>query len=176
MEIIAGIYRGRKLISPRPGVRPIPVLLRKSMFDILGARILDCRFLDAFAGSGVVGLEALSRGAAWVDFVEADRDTGDVIRKNLRGLKAQAKARIHEVNYFQFLRDTSSAYDVVFMDPPYEFEPVAEAVEKTLAGVCVVAGTSLVVKAPADWSWPKSQSTLERVKAQGSNALYFFGR
>ena len=176
MEIIAGTYRGRKLISPRSCVRPIPVLLRKSMFDILGTQIPDCRFLDAFAGSGVVGMEALSRGAAWVDFVEADRVTADVIRKNLDRLKSQAMAGIHEVDYFQFLRSASRAYDVVFMDPPYEFKPLAEAVAKTLESDFVTASTSVVVKAPADCSWPQSQSTLRRVRVQGSNALFFFSR
>lgn len=176
MEIIGGTLRHRKLISPPGHVRPIPVLLRKSMFDILRDRIDGCAFLDGFAGSGVVGMEALSRGAARVDFVESDARVAGVLRKNLVGLPSTGDAHVHHARYEDFLRKSHDSYDVVFLDPPYDSSAPSDVIEKTLASALLHQDSILIMKAPARWSWARSHTALFRERFQGDNGLYFFRR
>lgn len=106
-------------------LRPTSDKVREALFSILGARIPGCRFLDLYAGTGAVGIEALSRGARLVTFVESDPKAMHIIRKNLAacGMLAQADLRVGSTE--SFLRQTASrndSYDVVFADPPYADE------------------------------------------------------
>ncbi|MBI2837622.1 MAG: 16S rRNA (guanine(966)-N(2))-methyltransferase RsmD [Acidobacteria bacterium] len=174
MEIIAGAFRGRRILSPPPEVRPIPVLLRKSMFDILGGRIQGCSFLDGFAGSGIVGIEAISRGAARVDFVESDRQVVRLLEKNLARLGSPDAAMVHAARYEDFLGTVASPYEIIFLDPPYD-QPSPEAlVELTRRSGVTGPQTLLIVKASTRWPWAEAHERMFRKKVQGSNSLYFF--
>lgn len=120
MRIIAGQFRGRRLTTP-PGndTRPTADRVRESLFSILGP-LPGARVLDLFAGSGALGLEALSRGAATATFVERAPAALKAIRANLAAL--EATARVHDRDVVAFVRDASQAggpYDLVFLDPPY---------------------------------------------------------
>jgi 16S rRNA (guanine(966)-N(2))-methyltransferase RsmD len=119
MRIIAGEFRSRRLKSP-PGeaTRPTPDRLREALFNVLQSRIEDVVFLDAHAGSGAVGLEALSRGARQVIFIERARAALNVIRENLSSLKALARARVIHGSAATYL--ASQTADIVFLDPPYD--------------------------------------------------------
>lgn len=175
MQIIAGLYRGRKIRVPAEGVRPIPVLLRKSLFDIIGPRIAGTTFIDGFAGSGIVGIEALSRGAAKVVFVEPDRGAVRVLTQNLALLGNPAAAEVVANRFEQFLPGAGAAVEYIFLDPPYE-DAVWDAVVATTARSSLFGGsTRLIVKAPSTWQ-PASgaPAILERRKVQGSNELCFF--
>ncbi len=142
MRITGGTLRGRTLLVPE-GIRPTTELARKAAFDILGEAIVGARVLDACAGSGAYGLEALSRGAAHVTFVEVNRGVARVLRGNVERLGAGERARVEEMSVARFslkgeegraavrARDSSLAadrliapppgsYDVVFHDPPFE--------------------------------------------------------
>jgi len=120
VRLTAGTWRGRKLEVP-PGVRPSTELARKAAFDILGEGIVGARVLDACAGSGAFGLEALSRGAAHATFVEADRRAAEILRGNVKRLGAGERAVIEEMSVARFSssRDVA-AFDVVFHDPPFD--------------------------------------------------------
>ena len=123
MRVIAGSHRGRRLSGPRGiSLRPTSDKVREALFSILGARIPGCRFLDLYAGTGAVGIEALSRGAKLVTFVESDPKAMHIIRKNLTacGMLDQADLRLESVDNYLRQRDRENApYDVVFADPPY---------------------------------------------------------
>lgn len=123
MRIIAGGERGRRLLAPpRRGLRPTSERVREALFSILQTRIEGARFLDLYAGTGAVGLEALSRGAAHVDFVEIDRQALRALRGNLGRCGGVARASVHAVPVEAWCRRWAGALppvDVVFADPPY---------------------------------------------------------
>lgn len=123
MRIIAGGERGRRLLAPPGrGLRPTSERVREALFSILRERIEGARWLDLYAGTGAVGLEALSRGAAQVDFVEVDRQALRVLRGNLARCGVADRATVHAVRVETLCRrwaSTLSPVDVVFADPPY---------------------------------------------------------
>jgi 16S rRNA (guanine966-N2)-methyltransferase len=123
MRIIAGEWRGRKLAAPKgDGTRPTADRARETLFAMLTSRLGDFEGLqiaDLFAGSGALGLEALSRGAAHCLFVEQDRAAVDVIRANVTALGAQARSRV-EVGSVMQLRAASAPLDLILADPPYQ--------------------------------------------------------
>ena len=118
MRIVAGEYRGRRLTAPRgTSVRPTSDRVREALFSILGD-ISDLRVLDLFAGSGALGIEALSRGAATATLVESDRAAIDAIRANLAPLEG-VKADVVRADALVWLGGNRGPYDLVFLDPPY---------------------------------------------------------
>lgn len=124
-RIIAGIHGGRRLRVPADGTRPTSDRVREALFSTLLSEFgsLDgLRILDLFAGSGAVGLEALSRGAAHADLVEHDRKAADTIRGNVAELGATG-GHTAAMSAARFIQQTPSApYDVLFLDPPYAFD------------------------------------------------------
>ena len=129
VRLTAGTWRGRKL-EIAPGIRPTTELARKAAFDVLGQAVVGARVLDACAGSGAYGLEALSRGAARATFVESNRRAVEILRENIKMLGAGERASVEEMSVVRFSsnerKDTPSAgnviesFDVVFHDPPFE--------------------------------------------------------
>lgn len=124
MRIIAGEFRGRKLLPPEGNVtRPITDRVKQSLFDILAPDLPDARVYDCFAGTGSMGLEALSRGAAHVTFFEADRSAIQRLKKNIAALGVAARATVVAGDLFRWFDGTTPAAKVnlVFLDPPYRF-------------------------------------------------------
>lgn len=123
MRIIAGQYRSRKLVAP-PGTatRPTSDRLRETLFNVLGDSLVDSVWLDLFAGSGAVGIEALSRGARMVYFVEANARAVKAIRSNLSSLSIEDGYELQDREVAQALRALDAAAvlaDFCFLDPPY---------------------------------------------------------
>jgi 16S rRNA (guanine966-N2)-methyltransferase len=129
LRIIAGTWRGRRFKLPAgTQVRPTPDRVRETLFNWIGPRIVQARCLDLYAGSGILGLEALSRGAADVQFVDADRRLTAALAAQLERLESEAG--VATLRAEQFLqRPAGEPYDIVFLDPPYDLplEPVLEA-------------------------------------------------
>ncbi len=121
MRVIAGRYGGRRLQAPRgAATRPTSDRVREALFSILGGRTAGARVLDLFAGSGALGIEALSRGAAEATFVDSAAPAIRAVKANLEAVGAEAEVRRAEAR--RFLADASGAarqYDLVFLDPPY---------------------------------------------------------
>ena len=136
MRVIAGRYRGRRLQAPSgTDVRPTSDRVREALFSILGD-IEGLRVLDLFAGSGALGIEALSRGAASAVLVENDREALEAIRRNLEPL-GDAGARVVRAEAVAWLRAGGGPYDLVFLDPPYSSagklaEPLSQALPAVL--------------------------------------------
>ena len=119
IRIIAGEYRGRKIAVPdRPGLRPTPDRVRETLFNWLGQSLDGMTCLDLYAGSGALGFETASRGAARVVMVEQDRVAFQALRKTMEMLNTR---NIHLVfdDAFAYLKQTREAFDVVFLDPPF---------------------------------------------------------
>ena len=146
MRVIAGAARGRPLIAPRgTATRPISDRVKETLFGILADRVIDARVLDLYAGSGSVGIEALSRGAASCDFVEHDRRALTVIRKNLERTGLTERASVHAEDVLRFLnRSAQDRFTLAFVDPPYEERAILAPLEG-LAGH-LVTGAVVVVK------------------------------
>lgn len=121
MRIIAGEWGGRSLRVPRDGrVRPTADRAREAWMSIVQPSLPGARVIDLFAGSGALGLEALSRGAARADFVEITPASLKALRANIDTLGAQARARVHRADALRFAaRLEADVYDVAFADPPY---------------------------------------------------------
>src|SRR5207253_11355855 len=107
MRVIAGRAGGVRLISPKNGVRPTMDRVKAAIFSSLGETIISARVLDLFAGTGALGIEALSRGAASAIFVEDDRQSAEAIEKNLA--KTNLKGRVRHLDVFDFLHQRSNA-------------------------------------------------------------------
>ena len=120
MRVIAGSAGGVRLAVPKRGVRPTMDRVKAAIFSSLGEAIIGARVLDLFAGTGALGIEALSRGAASAIFVEDDRQSAEAIEKNLAKTKLEARVRHQDV--FDFLRQRSTAdkFQIIFADPPYQ--------------------------------------------------------
>jgi 16S rRNA (guanine966-N2)-methyltransferase len=120
VRIIGGEWRGRKVRFPQSGsVRPSPDRVRETLFNWLQFEVAGKRCLDLFAGSGVLGLEALSRGAREVVFVELDRESASAIEETLRAFKCD-RGRVEPLDAFAYLSGlVRQPFDIVFLDPPY---------------------------------------------------------
>ncbi|EOE6855081.1 16S rRNA (guanine(966)-N(2))-methyltransferase [Cronobacter sakazakii] len=119
IRIIGGQWRGRKLPVPdSPGLRPTTDRVRETLFNWLAPYLVGARCLDCFAGSGALGLEALSRYAADATLLEMERSVAQQLQKNLATLKSSA-AKVVNTNTLNFLNQTGEPHDIVFVDPPF---------------------------------------------------------
>jgi 16S rRNA (guanine966-N2)-methyltransferase len=134
MRVIAGTARGRPLVAPRgTATRPITDRVKETLFGILGERVIDARVLDLYAGSGSVGIEALSRGAASCEFVERDRRAVAAIRENLDRAGVAERASVHPGDVLRYLdRSADARFGLVFVDPPYEERAILAPLERLL--------------------------------------------
>jgi 16S rRNA (guanine966-N2)-methyltransferase len=121
MRVIAGRAGGVRLVSPKIGVRPTMDRVKAAIFSSLGETVIGARVLDLFAGTGALGIEALSRGAESVLFVDEDRQSITAIEKNLA--KTRLEGRVRQQDVFSFLKNAGASgeeFGIVFADPPYE--------------------------------------------------------
>ena len=132
MRVIAGSAGGVRLAVPKRGVRPTMDRVKAAIFSSLGEAIIGARVLDLFAGSGALGIEALSRGAASAMFVEDERQSVEAIEKNLA--RTNLKGRVRQQDVFDFLRQRSNAekFQIIFADPPYQKPEHGERLTETL--------------------------------------------
>jgi 16S rRNA (guanine966-N2)-methyltransferase len=125
VRVVAGDFKGRRLVAPRgAGTRPTADRVREALFSMLGD-VSDARVLDLYAGSGALGIEALSRGAKSAVFVERDQAALSALRRNLDAVGARAEVRRQDV--LRFLARPEGTFDLVFCDPPYDGAPAVAA-------------------------------------------------
>ena len=131
MRVIGGMHKGRKIKSLKgKNTRPTADIVREALFDILGGKIAGSRFLDLFAGTGAVGIEALSRGSESAIFVEKSLEACLIIKQNLENLALTEKSRIIRDDAESALKNLlkqGEEFDIIFMDPPYsknKIEPI----------------------------------------------------
>ncbi len=181
MRVIGGHDRGRRLRAPRGArTRPTADRVRVTLFDVLGPAIADAHVLDLFAGTGAVGIEALSRGAARVVLVEREPSALRALRANLAALDApRAAARVMAGDVLRVLGDLGAQegpFDLVFLDPPYATTLAARTLEAlAAAGVCR-DGTEVVVQHSTRTELPPIPGLVahRRPRRFGDTALTFF--
>jgi len=181
MRVIAGKYRSRQLRSLRGlDVRPTTDRLRETLFNVLTPVVENSVWLDLFAGTGAVGIEALSRGARMVYFVEASRKAAQVIGQNLRSLQIEAGFEVLERDAEASLRLLDSravSCDVCFLDPPYRMEPAYARVLGFLGAWRLLKPSSIVVAEHEKHFDPGGKfGALERYRElrQGDAVLSFY--
>jgi 16S rRNA (guanine966-N2)-methyltransferase len=120
LRLIGGAWRGRKIaIGDAPGLRPTPARVRETLFNWLAPRITGAHCIDLFAGTGALGLEALSRGAAEVVFVDRDPAVVKALDEDLVALDAVSRAKTNRGDAMGYLRERMDTFDIVFLDPPF---------------------------------------------------------
>src|SRR5262249_17606414 len=125
----SGKFKSRRLKgSPPPGIRPTSDKLRETLFNILGMRVEGSTFLDGCAGVGAIGIEAISRGAGLVYFVDQSRKASQSVRENLKSLEIVEGFKVLEMDLVKALNTLNTAFDIAFVDPPYEQEELYKTV------------------------------------------------
>jgi 16S rRNA (guanine966-N2)-methyltransferase len=175
MRVTGGSARGRRLKSPPPSVRPTSDRLREAIFDVLEARDFDLtRVVDLYAGSGALGIEALSRGAEHCDFVERERGSCDLIRENLALTGLTERGRVYCMAVERAVERLTGPYTLALADPPYQEEtiPVLERIAATLIG----PQGAFVLEHSARRDAPASLGPLPQVwaRAYGDSAIAIY--
>lgn len=174
MRVIGGEFRSRRLKSlPGLNTRPTPDRLRETLFNVLAPSIPNCVFMDAYAGTGAVGIEALSRGARRAIFVEKSRAAAGVILENLATLKLEARAEVFTSKAATVLERVRA--DIAFLDPPYE---LAAEYDTAMAALDRSETPLVVVQHSSRFAPPEAYGKLIRYRQikQGDNCLSFYKR
>ncbi|MEQ6278235.1 16S rRNA (guanine(966)-N(2))-methyltransferase [Kluyvera huaxiensis] len=176
IRIIGGQWRGRKLPVPdSPGLRPTTDRVRETLFNWLAPSMVDARCLDCFAGSGALGLEALSRYAASTTLLEMERHVAQQLQKNLATLKAE-HGKVVNTNTLTYLNQSGTPHDVVFVDPPFRKGLLEETLNLLEVNGWLADGALIYVESevenglppvPASWSLHR-----EKIAGQVAYRLY----
>lgn len=171
MRIIAGTARGRRL-ETREGmeVRPTPERVKEALFNILQFQIEGRRVLDLFAGSGQLGLEALSRGAKEAVFVDESRESMAVVRRNIASLHMEDRCQTFQCDYAAFLLRKQQPFDIVFLDPPYRSGRLQKALE--LASGVMSPGGVMIAEHPEDEEVPEQAGSFRRGRSYRYGKIY----
>ena len=184
MRIIAGLAKGRNLISPKDGVRPTSDRAREALFSTLESEfgsIANLKFLDLYCGSGAVSAEALSRGAAYVQGVDRDEKAIEVARNNheiLSKLQGVGRSNIIQMPVKKFLEQTAQdKFDIVFIDPPYDatMSEVIEVLNLLSSGGFLKKGSIIAIERDSKSKpilWPKELTLLKERKYGAATIFY----
>ena len=181
MRVISGLFRSRQLKSnPPPGIRPTSDKLRETLFNILGSAVDGSTFLDGYAGMGGIGIEAISRGAQFVYFVDQSRKACAIIRENMESLDVTDGFRVMEMDLTKALdaceRDMIQ-FDIAFLDPPYEREDLYhKSLEQFSTRPLLKPDGILVIEHSKRVEMPEFAGSLERYRSlkQGDSGLAFY--
>ena len=178
MRIIAGSLKGRRIDAPDwSGLRPTSDKLRETLFNVLATRIEGAVVLDGFAGTGAVGIEAISRGAAHVTFVERDPRAAALIESNLKRCGVADRYAIIRARFAGTERPPAgNRFDLVFLDPPYGANELAAALDA--AATLIGNGSLLIVEHAKRDAAPEASGPLVRTReiVSGDSALAFYTR
>jgi 16S rRNA (guanine966-N2)-methyltransferase len=180
MRVISGCYRGRRLRGPRGlDLRPTGDRLKETLFDILGTTLEDSTFVDGFSGTGAIGIEALSRRAREVVFIERSREGASLVRENLALCGIRDGFRLLTQDIFPALRSLGRegfSADTVYLDPPYQWQPYQDLLDTVIAVSIVGASSRVILEHHRKASVPEAGKAyyLARRVRQGDNCLSFY--
>jgi 16S rRNA (guanine966-N2)-methyltransferase len=167
VRVISGKNRGMNLLTPEGmDTRPTTDRIKETLFNMIAFDIPDSNFLDLFAGSGQMGIEALSRGAASAVFVEKDNKAIACIEKNISKAKLEDCSELLKMDVFSALNSLSShkAFDFIFMDPPYNKDLEIQALKQLLSKAFVTEDTLIIIEASLETSLDVSGLGYEIIK------------
>ena len=179
MHVAGGLAKGRRLKGAvSSGTRATTERVRAAIFNILDPELFqDGRVLDLFAGTGSLGIEALSYGAGWADFVEWDRRQSAVITANLEATGFTSQAKVHRLDVFQAIESLPGNYDLVLLDPPYKMGGLEGLLEKVASQPGLVVDSGVVVAGHSkreDLREAYGELKLTSLRRYGDNAVDFF--
>jgi 16S rRNA (guanine966-N2)-methyltransferase len=188
MRIIAGTHRSRLLKSLKgPNLRPTSDYVRETLFNILGPSVANSHFLDVFAGTGAVGIEALSRGATHATFIENHVPAAKLIRENLESLDLEENATIFPIDAHKALeklatrRDPHPPFDFIYIDPPYantrRYDSILDFLgSQTAVQTILSPAVQVIAEHRRTFAPPEAQGLLRRTRAlrQGDTTLTFY--
>ena len=174
MRITGGIYCNRKIKCPKGVIRPAMDRMRESMFSILG-NLYGFSFLDLFCGSGIIGIEAASRGASSVTFVEMDRIKRNILQENVK-IAENCKTEIFIMPAERFILSTKNKFDMIFLDPPFPFRKKQGVIELVSKKDIVNPSGLVMIHHPSEEIWPDTieSLTLEDRRKYGRSILLFY--
>ena len=179
VRVISGRFGGRKLDAPKlenTRTKPMGERIRNAMFNRIGDEIKDARVLDAFAGTGAIGFEALSRGAAHVTFVERDKVAQNILRKNIASLGVERDVKLVSSSVNSWLKSSNeNSYGIIFADPPYH-DPQFSTVNMLLS--LLKPGALMVLSHPGRGEFPETTRNIVVVdnRSYGNAMLTSFRR
>lgn len=163
MRVITGIARGRRLVTLEgDDVRPTTEKVKEALFSAIQFEIEGRRVLDLFAGSGQLGIEALSRGAKNAVFVDASKKSVEIVRQNLEATGFTKSAVVLNTDSLAFLRTRAEKYDIAFLDPPYRtglLQKALENIDRVMSD-----GGLIVAECPTDEEFPENAGSFEKTK------------
>lgn len=181
MRVITGKAKGRKLLAPKGlNTRPITAKIKGALFNILQPRLEKSNFLDLFAGSGSVGIEALSRGAEYVAFVEKDLRAVNVIKRNIAACNCHNRYNVYRDDVFRRIKkfkENNEEFDIIYLDPPFTVDPIFLKVMTVLSDGRIVSKNGVVViRSKRDKEMPEEIGVLEQYKQKNYSlsALHFY--
>jgi 16S rRNA (guanine966-N2)-methyltransferase len=175
VRVIAGEHRGRRLVAPRgAATRPTSDRVREALFSILADRVVDARVLDLFAGSGALGIEALSRGARSATFVDSSPAAVRAVTANLEGIEGGEVVRRDARAFLRTARESGREYDLVFLDPPYrQAGPFGRTLAETLSAV-LAPGATVVSESDRRDPLELPDFTLDDERRYGDTAIRLY--
>ncbi len=179
MRVISGSSRGLRLAPPEGGaVRPTLDRVKEAAFNIIQFHVPGCRFLDMFAGSGQIGIEALSRGAASASFFEPDPAAYRLVRENVARLPGAPDARLYQAPYTRLAQlSPKPEFDVAYIDPPFGEGLFMQALAFLIDGGYMHGGAVIVCEAPRDASLPAQYGRFAaKIRSYGKISLYVYTR
>jgi 16S rRNA (guanine(966)-N(2))-methyltransferase RsmD len=179
MRIIAGSLKGRRLAPVRGLIRPTGAKVREAIFNILGEAVLEAKVLDLFAGTGALGIEALSRGAKEAVFVEDHSEALKVLRRNLEHLDLLGRTRVLPVPVLSALKKLAvqgENFDLAFLDPPYGGEKAVAALNALAAAAIMAPAAWVVAEHSRRDHLPEAAGRLERreLRRYGDTQVAFY--
>jgi 16S rRNA (guanine966-N2)-methyltransferase len=180
MRVIAGKYRSRRLKGPgNMRLRPTSDRLRETLFNILGPSVQESLFVDLFAGTGAIGIEAISRGARETIFIESHAASARLVRENLESLGIRSGVEVIEADVVKGLKNLAARHlvaDFIFLDPPYEGEEHLRVLEFLDASHLIAPYGLVIVEHQCGMELPQRFDRLEcsRLLEQGDAALSFY--
>ena len=179
LRIIGGEWRGRKLRFPdAPNLRPTPDRVRETIFNWLMPVVHGARCLDLFAGSGALGLEALSRGAAYTTFVDSHKKVAQALQAHLDLLNAKDRAQVIQNDSIKFLKNSAGmeiqAYDLVFLDPPYHLDLMEKVVPLLEELGWLTENAMLYLEIEKRQSLPQLPANWEKLKEKTAGEVNYF--
>lgn len=164
MRVITGSARGRRLItSEGEEVRPTPERVKEALFSIIQFQIEGRRVLDLFAGSGQLGIEALSRGAREAVFVDSRAESADIVEKNLESTGLSGNARVKRMDFASYLKTNDGPFDLAFLDPPYRTGLLQRALPLTAARMN--PGGMILCENPSDEDMPETAGDFQKIRS-----------
>ena len=179
MRIVSGRYKGRVINPPRNlRARPTTDFAKENLFNVLGNLVdfEECDVLDLFAGSGQLGIEALSRGARFCVFVDSSRDSQNIVRQNLQTTGLAKQSRVAAMDYGAFLRSTGEVFDIALLDPPYGKGLLQEALP--LLAPRMSPGGAILCESPRGEALPEEAGgfRIKKTYSYGKIALTLYRR